>query len=369
MRARKPFHFKSDSALILDKLPGYFLLVCLLFALYYMIDILSPFITVVFVAAILAIAFNPLHKILLKFLRGWSRLASVFSCLLIVLIILIPIAVFIILLTSEAFSTYEMIQLKINSGIFDKYLQWKDGGFFYDLKNTIAPLVDVENMDLKKNIIEIAKSLSTFLVSQTASFLKSISEIALSVVVLLFCLFYFFKDGTALVARIGQLSPLPSSYETQLFYKIRDMVKAVVFGVFLTAVIQGVVGGVGFMIAGIQNPVFWGTAIAFFSLVPVVGTAIIWVPACIILFILGDYYSAFFLFLWGSLVIGMVDNFARPYLIRGNTRTYPLMMFLVVLGGVVTMGLKGVVIGPLVLIVLMSFLHIYEFEYKNLLKK
>mgnify|MGYP001607154927 CR=1 FL=1 len=80
---------------------------------------------------------------------------------------------------------------------------------------------------------------------------------------------------------------------------------------------------------------------------------------------LGDYYSALFLFFWGTLVIGTVDNIARPYLMRGYTHTYPLMMFLVVLGGVVTMGLKGVVVGPLVLIVLMSFLHIYEFEYKN----
>ena len=369
MLKRKPFHFKSDSALILDKLPGYFLLVCLLGALYYMINILEPFITVVFVAAVLAISFNPLHKMLVKFFRGWERTASVVSCVLIILIILLPIAVFIVLLTSEAFSTYEIVQLKINSGVFDKYLQWKEGGFFYDLKNAISPLVDVEGMDLKQNIVEIAKSLSTFLVSQTASFLISISEIMLSVVVLLFCLFYFFKDGKMIVDRVGQLSPLPSLYESQLFHKIKDMVKAVVFGVFVTAILQGFVGGVGFTIAGVPNPVFWGTAIAFFSLVPVVGTAIIWVPASIILFILGDYYAALFLFLWGGIVIGTVDNLARPYLMRGNTRTYPLMMFLVVMGGVVTMGLKGVVIGPLVLIVLMSFLHIYEFEYKSLLKK
>jgi len=369
MIKRKPFHFKSDSALILDKLPGYFLLVCLLFALYYMINILEPFITVVFVAAVLAIAFNPLHKVLLKFFRGWGKTASVVSCILIVLIILIPIAIFIVLLTTEAFSTYEMIQAKINSGVFDKYLQWKEGGFFYDLKVMVSPLVNVDNMDLKQNIIEIAKSLSTFLVSQTASFLQGISEIMLGLVVLMFCLFYFFKDGDMIVKRIGQLSPLPSSYEDQLFYKIKDMVKAVIFGVFSTAILQGFVGGIGFMIAGISSPVFWGTAIAFFSLVPVVGTAIVWLPAAILLFVLGDYYGATFLFIWGTLVVGTVDNIARPYLIRGNTYTYPLMMFLVVMGGVVTMGLKGVVIGPLVLIILMSFLHIYEFEYKNLLKK
>ena len=98
-------------------------------------------------------------------------------------------------------------------------------------------------------------------------------------------------------------------------------------------------------------------------------TAVIWVPAALILLGLGNWGAALFIFIWGFVAIGSIDNIARPFLIGGKAHTYPLMTFLVVLGGVITMGLKGVIIGPLVLIVLMSFLHIYESEYARLLKK
>ncbi|MBI4975521.1 AI-2E family transporter [Candidatus Peregrinibacteria bacterium] len=361
---------RKEGSLIIDNLPGYFLIAALVFVIAFMVDIMSPFLTVVFVAAVLTIAFYPIHKIFLGWFRGWGRTASAFSTLLVILVIIVPIAFFVVLLASEAFSTYQLVQQKINSGVFDKYLLWKDGGVFYDLKQRIDPVVDLESIDLKKNIIEVVQGLSTFLVSQIADFIKSLSTIVLSLVVMIFCIYYFFKDGVAIVKRVGILSPFPSIYESQLFAKIKIMVKSVVFGVFMTAVVQGIAGGIGFAIAGISNPVFWGTAMAFFSLFPVVGTAIVWVPAVVVLAILGDYWQAVFLLIYGVFVIGSIDNFVRPFLIGGkSTNTHPLMMFLVVLGGVVTMGLKGVIIGPIVLIMMMSFLHIYEFEYKKVLKK
>lgn len=360
---------KFGGLLIIEKLPGYFLLLCLTIVFIFLIYIIKPFLTVIFVGAVLVIAFYPIYRKFNKWFKGLNRLASFISCLLVIIVTVVPLAIFILLLTGEAFDTYQEIQTEIESGVFDKYLQWEDGGIFYDLKKNIEPVVDLENIDIKKNIIEIAKSLSTFLVSQTANFVKGISGIVLSLIVMLFTMYYFFKDGDKLVKKFGSLSPLPSVYEEELFKKITSMVKAVVFGVFLTAIAQGLIGGIGFAIAGISNPVFWGTAIAFFSLVPVVGTAIIWVPAAIILAILGSWGSALFLLLWGIFAIGIVDNILRPFLIGGKAHTYPLMTFLVILGGVMVMGLKGVIIGPLVLVILMSFLHIYEAEYKRVLKK
>ncbi len=360
---------KFGGLLIIEKLPGYFLLLCLTIVFIFLIYIIRPFLTVIFVGAVLVIAFYPIYRKFNKWFKGWNRLASFISCLLVIIVTIVPLAIFVLLLTGEAFDTYQVIQMKIESGVFDKYLQWEDGGIFYDLKKNVEPVVDLDNIDIKKNIIEIAKSLSTFLVSQTANLVKGISGIVLSLIVMLFTMYYFFKDGDKLVKKFGSLSPLPSVYEEELFRKITSMVKAVIFGVFLTAIAQGLIGGIGFAIAGISNPVFWGTAIAFFSLVPVVGTAIIWVPAAIILAILGSWGAALFLLLWGVFAIGIVDNVLRPFLIGGKAHTYPLMTFLVILGGVMMMGLKGVIIGPLVLVILMSFLHIYEAEYKRVLKK
>lgn len=364
---------KFGEFLILEKLPGYFLLLVLLISLVLIFYLISPFITVILIGAFLAIAFYPIYKRLNKLFRGMSRLASMVSILLIVILVLAPLSFFVLLLGAEALDTYEVVQEKVNSGVFDQYLQWGDGGFFYDIKENLKPyvesVVDLDDIDIKQTIIDTAKSLSTWLVSQATGLAKNILWVLLSLVVMLFSMYYFFKDGDKLVKKVGQLSPLPFVYEIELFAKIKSMVNAVVFGIFLTAIVQGLLGGIGFTIAGISNPVFWGTVMAFFSIVPVVGTALIWIPAVIILLILGSWGSALFLLLWGILVVGTVDNVIKPYVIVNRAHTYPLLTFLVVIGGIMVMQLKGVIIGPIILVVLMSFLHIYQSEYKKVLKK
>ena len=358
-----------QQSLIVEKLPGYFLLACLLVAFYYLFKILAPFLTVLFTAAVLAITFYPVYRWAKKFLKGWERTASFLTCLFVILVTVAPVTFFMIMLAGEGISTYEVIQQKVESGVFDKYLQWEDGGVVYEFKKQVESVVDLGAVDVKQNVIRLAQDLSTFLVSQTGSFLSSISNMLFNFFIMLFAMFYFFKDGTKIVDKVGVISPLPSSHESELFAKMGSMVKAIVVGVFLTAVLQGVVGGIGFAIAGISSPIFWGTAIALFSMVPLVGTAFVWVPASIILVVLGSYGSALFLFIWGVFVIGSVDNIARPFLIGGKAHVYPLLTFFVILGGVWTMGFKGVIVGPLVLMALMSLLHIYEAEYQKVLKK
>jgi len=355
--------------LIINKLPGYFLIVCMLLVLGLIFYILSPFLTEILIAAFLVVAFYPVYAKLNKWFRGLSGLASFVSCVLLILVIVAPLSVIVLLISVEAFDAYQVIQAKLESGIFDKYFQWSDGGYFYELKKQIEPIIDLDSIDIKQTIIDSAQIVSTWLVSQTASLVKGVSGLLLSLVILLLTTYYFFKDGDALVKKIGKLSPLPLVYESELFRKIGQMVKAIIFGVFLTSIVQGILGGIGFAIVGISNPVFWGTAMAFLSLVPVIGTALVWVPAAIVLLLLGSYGSALFLVIWGVLLVGSIDNFIKPYLIGGRAHTYPLMTFLVVLGGIIVMGLKGLIMGPILLVILMSFLHIYEAEYKKVLKK
>lgn len=363
-----------QKAMILEKLPAYFLILCLALSFLFLFQIISPFFTVIFLAAVLSIVFYPLYKKVLKLFRGWEGVASLVTCLLVLLITVVPIVIFTLLMAGEAKDTYELIRVQISSGVFDKYLQWAPGGFFYDLLyNSISNLktvveIDIENIDIKKTILDSAGYISDSLVSQATMLVESVLDLFLNFFLMLFSMYYFFKDGKRLIERAGSLSPLPSVHEAQLFSKIAAMSKAIMVGVFLTAILQGLVGGIGFAIAGISNPVLWGTAMAFFSLVPLFGTAVIWVPAAIILAILGSWGAAVFIFIWGVVVIGLIDNVARPFLIGGKANTYPLLTFFVILGGIFTMGLKGVIIGPLVLMLLMSFLHIYQAEYGKVLK-
>ncbi|MFA6992317.1 MAG: AI-2E family transporter, partial [Candidatus Gracilibacteria bacterium] len=375
-KSQIPAHKKED-LLIIEKLPGYFLLGALLVSLYFLFGILKPFLSVIFISGVLAVAFYPIYKRILRAVNGRERLSSFFTCLLVVIIIILPLLLFSFLLTNEAIDTYKIISVKIESGVFDKYFEWKNGGFFYDMKQQIdsylgpyiSPIFNVEDFDVKQKILDASQGISSFLLKQTTNVVASIWSFLFNFILLLFSLYYFFKDGDKLIEKLGHLSPLPYVYEGELFRKMDSMIKAIIFGVFLTAVVQGLVGGIGFAIAGVSNPIFWGTAIALASLVPVVGTGMVWMPAALVLVIFGNYWAALFLAIWGFLVIGTVDNFLRPYLIGGKAKTHPLLTFFVILGGVFTMGLKGIIVGPVVLMFMLSLLHIYEAEYTKVLKK
>jgi predicted PurR-regulated permease PerM len=144
---------------------------------------------------------------------------------------------------------------------------------------------------------------------------------------------------------------------------------ATLYGIFLTSIVQGIIGGIGFAIAGIPHALFWGTAIALFSLIPVVGTSVVWVPASLILIATGNLTSGIFLFCWGILIVSTVDNFLRAFLIGGRTNTNQLLMFLSVFGGIGMFGLVGVIFGPLILTLFFAFLHIYELEYDKVLHR
>ncbi|MFA6917542.1 MAG: AI-2E family transporter [Candidatus Gracilibacteria bacterium] len=358
-----------DKSLFIDKLPGYFLILCLLVSIYFLFGVVAPFVTVISVSAVLVITFYPLYSMIVRLFRGRKALASAISCLLVIVVIIIPIGVFILMMASEGVTAYDSIRAKVESGFFDKFLQWKEGGFLYDLKNQIDPIINLDGLDIKQNIISAAQNVSTFLVSQTTTLIKSLSGILMSLVILLFSMFFLFKDGDKIVARIGYLSPLPSKYEAQLFSKLKDMVNAIIVGGFFTAIIQGTLCGIGFAIAGVPSPVFWGAVTAFLAFVPMIGTFLVWGPAGIIMIASGDYQWGIFILVWGALIVGLIDNFTKPLLIGRKAHTYPLLTFFVILGGIFTMGFKGIIVGPIVLMAFMSLLHIYETEYSKVLKQ
>ena len=165
------------------------------------------------------------------------------------------------------------------------------------------------------------------------------------------------------------LSPLSKDHEEGLFKKFREISNATLYGIFLTALVQGTLGGIGFVVAGIPNALFWGTAIAVFSLVPVFGTSIVWFPAGVLLLASQSWFGGIFLLAWGFGVVSTVDNLIRPYLIGGKAKMHQLLMFLAVFGGIFAFNLIGVIIGPLVLTLFFAFLHIYESEYDKLLHR
>lgn len=355
--------------LAVHNMPGYFLLISLVLALIALYVVLERFVTVILLAAILAVAFYPVYKRILTLFRNRASLASLVSCILVLLIIVIPVTLMVLLLVREAYDTYLLIQSKVSSGYFDNLLKWENGGMLFDLKQKLLPVVDMDTLDLKKTITSAAQSVSTFLIAQTAVVLKQFTTLVVDFVVMMFAMFYFFKDGSLLKKRLMEYSPLPAQYERKIIKKMKDMIGAIVYGLFLTALTQGALGGIGFALAGISNPIFWGAVVAFFALIPLVGTGIVWLPAGLILIFTGSVGWGVFVLLWGFFVVSLVDNFMKPYLIGGKAHTYPLLTFLAIFGGIFAFGLKGVLFGPIIMMFAVTILYIYKSEYRPILRE
>ncbi len=362
---RKKHH---DRTLKISAVPAYFLLACLLVALYYLFLLLSPFFAPLLFAAVLATAFHPLYRTICKYLTS-ETISSLIVCVLVTLLIVIPFIVLLFLLAGEAVNMYLFLQHKLSPDFLDPFLKWQQNGAIFEWIKRFFPDFDPASLNIAGQITSLAKNLSTFLISQTEAFVTGIVGFFVYFLIMLFTMFYFLKDGNIIVQKIMALSPLPEIYEKQLFQRLKAMTNATLYGTFFTAIVQGFLGGIGFALVGIEEPVLWGAIMAFFALVPYVGTAFVWFPAFVILLFTGSVGSAIFLLLWGIFLVGAIDNFLRPYLIGSSTNTYSLLTFLCVIGGISLWGSLGILLGPLVLTLLIAISEIYENEYRPLLKE
>jgi predicted PurR-regulated permease PerM len=172
-------------------------------------------------------------------------------------------------------------------------------------------------------------------------------------------LYYFFKDGNRLFESLKKMIPVPSKEKNLLIHRFKDMVYATIYGGIMIGLIQGIVGGLSFWGLGFSSPVFWGTLMVFLSFIPVGGTALIWLPASIFLFVQGAFLKGFILLGLGVFVISMVDNLLRPYFLSTKTKIHPLLLFFAVLGGIDAFGLIGLVAGPLIVTLFLTLVEIY----------
>ena len=175
----------------------------------------------------------------------------------------------------------------------------------------------------------------------------------------LLSLYYLFKDGSHLFRKLKEIIPLQTRERNLLIQRFEDMIYATIYGGILIALIQGVLGGLSFWILGLPSPIFWGSAMALFSFIPIGGTALIWAPAAVILLIGGDVLKGILLLGIGILVISMVDNILKPFFISTRTRIHPLLLFFAVLGGIQAFGLIGLIAGPLIATLFLTLIEIY----------
>ena len=167
-------------------------------------------------------------------------------------------------------------------------------------------------------------------------------------------------DSDRIIEAIKDALPLSNKQAVAIIDRAKEVVGASVYGVLAIAVVQGTLGGLAFWALGVPSAIVWGVAMTFLSMIPMLGAFLVWVPAAIYLALTGHYVKAILLVLWGTLVIGMIDNFLRPKLVGGRTRLHELLIFFAVLGGLQVFGVLGIVLGPVVLALAMSLIEVFR---------
>lgn len=308
--------------------------------------LLLPYYGAVLWAAILAILFRPLYRWLLHRLEGRANLAAALTLLACICIVVIPGAVVLGSLAQEATSLYE----RIGSQEYDL------GAILQQIQSSLpAFMVDALAALGLGNLAEIQGSLTSFLgqVAQTVAAQavligQGTVQFVIGLGVMLYLLFFLFRDGHGLALAMRRASPLKERYTDQIFRKFASVVKATVKGNVIIAIIQGAIGGITFWMLGLEAALLWGVLMALLSLLPAVGAALVWVPAACYLLLSGDYVRGIVLFAVGGLVISMVDNLLRPQLVGKDLRLPDYLILISTVGGISMVGINGFVIGPLI---------------------
>lgn len=189
-----------------------------------------------------------------------------------------------------------------------------------------------------------------------------VSGFLVDLVFLFIFMFYLFRDGTALLEFVKKYLPFEKSRFEVFVREFKQISRSTIISSFIVAVVQGALGFVIFLILGFGEPVVWGAFISIFSIIPIIGTSIIWFPAALYIIIKGSYIKGIILILWGVFVIGMADNLLRPFLIKDKVRIHQAVLFFCILGGINTFGILGVFLGPVILVFLVTALEMYNAE-------
>lgn len=343
-----------------------FLLLIVVGSLYMAFRLLQPFLNPIVLAIVLAALFQPVRRWLSQRLPKRNNVVAIIVVLLVAFVIVLPFFGFLSALADQGLQLSATAKDWVQSGKLENLEQ---NTYVQDALNWVeekAPFIDFDQIDLQKHLLQGARLLSESFLRYGAGFLGNLATFLTYFFIMMFILFYLVRDGEGMVKRVKHLSPLREEQENRIFTKITAVSRSVFLGSLLTALLQGIAGGIGMAIVGIPG-LFWGTMMAFASLVPVVGTALIWIPVTGYLVLIGSWKSAIFFALWSALVVGSIDNFLRPFFMRGPAGMSPFWIFLAILGGVQIFGLAGLLYGPLILGFAMIMLLIYEEEFHHFL--
>ncbi|MDA9478976.1 MULTISPECIES: AI-2E family transporter [Bradyrhizobium] len=308
--------------------------------------VLWPFSGALLWATLLAIIFAPLYRRFLETLPGRRNLVAFSTVVIVVVIVLIPVAIVIASLIDQGGELYQRVQSGEIS--FAHPLQQLKSA----LPDWAAPMADrlasIDFSALKERLSGLLVPAGQQLAGHAINIGQLTLEFVASLLVMLYLLFFLLRDGDELNARIRDALPLRASHSAEILHAFTLAVRGTIKGIILVALIQGALGGVIFWLLGLTAPLLAGALMALLSLLPVLGSALVWLPAGLYLLVAGSVTKGIILLAFGTFVIGLADNFLRPILVGQSIRMPSYIVLLATLGGLAAFGANGFVIGPLV---------------------
>lgn len=324
--------------------------------------IVWPFYGAILWGTAIAILFAPVYRRLRDMLRGRENLAAIATLVIILAIVIVPWTLVVALLARQAASVYQRLQAgEID---FQRYLlQITDA-----LPTWLTGLFEgfgITNLgDVQERLAAGLRGASQFLTEQLVALGQTTFSFVLGLFVMLYLLFFLLRDGDQLVQSINKRVPLRREQRFALAEKFTTVIRAMIKGTLVVAIVQGALGGLIFWLLGIPAAALWGAVMGILSLLPAAGSPIVWVPVAIYLLAVGDIWQGIVLLAYGALVIGLVDNVLRPILVGKDTRIPDYLVLISTLGGLAIFGANGLLLGPVIAALFLVVWDIFGTDYR-----
>lgn len=331
-----------------------FLLVAVSVALVW---ILMPFYGAILWGLIIALVFEPLHRKILPRLQNRPNLAAILTLLVVILLVIVPFGIITTTLTIQAAGIFQRLQ----SGEVQPWV------YFQRIFETLPVWMIDALKQLGFDSFSAFQARFNATLAQGAQWIAGQAfnagqvtfDFTVQICITLYLAFFLIRDGAQMVQAAHRLFPLAPEHTQQLFEKFHTVIIATIKGNLFIAAIQGALGGLAFWFLGVSGTLLWAVLMAFLSLLPAIGAALVWLPFAIYFFISGSVWEGLGLMAYGVLVIGLVDNLLRPMLVGKSTRLPDYVIMITTLGGMTVIGMNGFVLGPLIAAMFVSVWHLY----------
>jgi predicted PurR-regulated permease PerM len=322
-----------------------------------------PFVSIIVLGAVITGICNPVYSYMKT--KTGPTIASCITCILIFLVLFVPIALFVSVLSKEAYALYLAAK---NAVLNDRLAYLLEGSGVIDNVNFLLSKLNIElnSEALNKAFSQAGKAVGFFLYQQATAVASNMLSFLISFFLVLLVVFFLFIDGHRLVKFIVDLSPLSRAQDEELIQKFKDMSGAILIVNGLSGLIQGVLGGIVFALFGLETPFLWGLIMGLLAFLPILGIGLVLIPIAIYFFLSKSFWTGVF-FLIFHILLSSIEYIFKPKLVGSRVKMHTLLVFFSIIGGLKLFGILGIIYGPLVVTAFLTLTDIYHSSYRKMI--